>query len=177
MDRIITERLELEPVNKSHINSIYKIYSSSEVCNFFDIEPFTSITQASTHVQRWIDFCEKGTQIRYAILKENNVIGTCGLYLINNRHQRACLGYDLLPDFWGFGYAQEAVDAMLYTTQEYFSLHRIQAEVLQENASSINLLERLGFQFEGLFKQYEKWGNKGFVDLMIFSKIYPFVEG
>jgi len=173
MIKIITKRLELELITKSHIDSVYRIYSSPEVCKFFDIDPFTSKEQAKNHVQRWIDFHKRGTQIRYAMVREDNVIGTCGLYLINNRHQRACLGYDLLPDHWGNGYAREAVSAMLKETQKIFSLHRIQAEVLPGNTSSIKILEGLGFHYEGLLKQYEKWGNKGFVDLMIYSKIYP----
>lgn len=173
MNKIRTKRLELELINKSHTDSIYRIYSSAKVCQFFDIGTFTSKIQASNHVRRWIDCFDKGTQIRYVILKEGDVIGTCGLYLINNRHQRACLGYDLIPDYWGYGFAHEAVSAMISETQRHFSIHRFQAEVLQGNKSSIKLLKKLGFQKEGLFEQYEKWENKGFVDLLIFSKIYP----
>jgi [ribosomal protein S5]-alanine N-acetyltransferase len=171
-DKISTKRLKLELINNSHIDNVYKLYSSEKVCKFFDIEPFINQEQAIEHVRRWLELFESKTQIRYAILKDDIFIGTCGLYLINNRHQRACLGYDLDPDFWGNGYAYEAVEAMINKSQITFNLHRIQAEVMQNNIESINLLEKMGFQKEGLLKQYEKWGEKGFIDLLMFSKIY-----
>ena len=44
---------------------------------------------------------------------------------------------------------------------------------MPENTASIRLLEKLGFQKEGLFKQYEKWGSKGFVDLLMYAWIFP----
>lgn len=172
INMISTERLTLELINKSHIDCVYKLYSSEKVCEFYDIEPFLNREDAVEHVCRWIKFFENGTQLRYAITKNNIFMGTCGLYMINSRHQKACLGYDLDPDFWGNGYAYEAIEAMINKCQISFNLRRIQAEVMQNNTKSINLLEKLDFQKEGILKQYEKWGNKGFVDLLMFSKIY-----
>jgi len=58
-----------------------------------------------------------------------------------------------------------------YVRKEY-RLKRIQAEVLEDNRGSIKLLEKLGFQREGLLRQYEKWGSKGFVDLLMYSLIF-----
>jgi [ribosomal protein S5]-alanine N-acetyltransferase len=176
LDEIFTERLKLELISKLYIDNIFELYSSPDVCQFYDIEPFLRIEQAEEHVKRWLDFYRKEKQIRFAILKGNQFIGTCGLYMINDRHQRACLGYDLNPSYWGNGYANEAVNAMLLKCQKKYKLHRIQAELLEGNNSSIKLLEKLGFQKEGIFKQYEKWGRKGFVDLIIYSKIYGIEE-
>ena len=175
MDSIITERLYLELINKSHIDAVYQIYSSEPVCRYYDISPFTTRDQAEKHINRWLKFYESGHQIRFAIKISEKVIGTCGLYLINSNHKRACLGYDLLPDYWGKGYASEAVDAIIKHTQKLYNLQRIQAEIMPENTSSIKLLENMGFQKEGLLKQYEKWGNKGFVDLLMYAKIFPVV--
>jgi ribosomal-protein-alanine N-acetyltransferase len=33
------------------------------------------------------------------------------------------------------------------------------------NVASVKLLEKLGFHNEGLLKEYENWGSKGFTDL------------
>ncbi len=43
---------------------------------------------------------------------------------------------------------------------------------MPENITSIKLLAKLGFQKEGLLKQFEKWGKKGFVDLLMYARIF-----
>ncbi len=67
----------------------------------------------------------------------------------------AMLGYALGREWQGKGFMTEALRA---TQDEVFSergrLHRVQANVVPENARSLALLERLGFQHEGLAKQY-----------------------
>lgn len=173
---ITTKRLKLELISKSHIESVFKIYSSYSVCQYYDLEQYTERTEAEDHVTRWLNYYATGKQIRFAIVLSDIVIGTCGLYQINPHHRRAYLGYDLLPDYQGNGYALEAVEAMINQTRVQYDLHRIQAHVIPENISSVNLLEKMGFQNEGLLKQYEKWGDKGFVDLFMYAKLFPLSE-
>ena len=59
----------------------------------------------------------------------------------------------------------EALSAILKFGFDELELNRIEAVVLPENTASIQMLEKLGFRKEGLLEEYEKWGNKGFVDL------------
>lgn len=67
----------------------------------------------------------------------------------------AMLGYSLAAQAQGQGLMQEALRAGI---AEMFgarvALHRIQANVRPENSRSRALLERLGFQREGLARQY-----------------------
>jgi len=106
---IETNRLQLRLVCKEDIKDIYRIYSSSEVCRYYDIDPFESMDDAVRHVNRWLKFYIDKIQIRFVIVLSGRIIGTCGLYLINHNHRRASLGYDLLPEYWGSGYGFEAV--------------------------------------------------------------------
>jgi len=176
MDRIKTDRLTLRVISMDDMNDIYRIYSSKEVCEFYDVEPFTELEQANDHIKRWLKFFDEKKQIRFAIHYSNYIIGTCGLYLINSYHKRACLGYELLPEYWGNGFASESIPAMLDYTVKHFGLQRIQAEVLPDNIASQKLLKKIGFKKEGLLKNYENWGEKGFVDLVIYSKIYKLLS-
>ena len=48
-------------------------------------------------------------------------------------------------------------------------LNRVQATIMMANEGSVKLLEGLGFHQEGVLRQYEKWGSKGYVDLLMFS--------
>ncbi len=40
---------------------------------------------------------------------------------------------------------------------------------MPENRASVKLLEKLSLKNEGLLREYERWGNKGYVDLFMFS--------
>ena len=65
----------------------------------------------------------------------------------------------------------EALSAILNFGFGEMELNRIEAVVMPENTASIIMLEKLGFRKEGLLEEYEKWGNKGFVDLCMFARL------
>lgn len=85
---------------------------------------------------------------------EDRVLGLCGLHDWNRKHRRASVGYDLARSRWGQGIATEAVRAVLRYGFEQWRLNRIEAITIADNARSIRLLERLGFQLEGVRRDY-----------------------
>jgi ribosomal-protein-alanine N-acetyltransferase len=58
------------------------------------------------------------------------------------------VSYMLLPEFQGFGYAQEAVGAILAYALETLQLPRVVAETQVVNARSCRLLQRLGMSLD-----------------------------
>jgi RimJ/RimL family protein N-acetyltransferase len=63
--------------------------------------------------------------------------------------RQAELGYSLDRAFQGYGYATEAVAALLDLGFTHLKLHRMVAHTDVRNAASIKLLERIGFRREG----------------------------
>lgn len=118
-----TPRLILRPVRIDDAPSVYQIYSNAEVCEFFDVLPYTREVQAEAHVRRWIHLAERGRQIRYAIALDGKVVGTCGLYSIYRHQNRACLGCDLHPDYWKQGLMTEALEEFLGAVLWGLGLH------------------------------------------------------
>lgn len=51
-------------------------------------------------------------------------------------------------------------------------LHRVTAEIEPENTSSIKLVSALGFERDGVFKDFE-YKNGKFNDLEIWTKLFP----
>ena len=86
--------------------------------------------------------------------------------------RNAVLGYDLLPEFWGKGYASEAVHAICLAAfagqLSCGPLHRIQADTVPGNTASETLLLKLGFKNEGLRRECGYWKNR-FHDLRCFG--------
>ncbi|MFI8713411.1 GNAT family N-acetyltransferase [Brevibacillus brevis] len=83
-------------------------------------------------------------------LKEGNVpIGLCGL-IKRDSLEDVDIGFALLPAYWGKGYAYEAASAVLAHGKEVFGLKRIVAITNPDNASSANLLKKIGLQEKGM---------------------------
>jgi [ribosomal protein S5]-alanine N-acetyltransferase len=75
------------------------------------------------------------------------VAGMCGL-MRKPWLDAPDLAYALLPAFWSRGYAGEAAAAVLAAARERWGVIRVTAVVAPANASSLRLLDRLGFRFE-----------------------------
>lgn len=75
------------------------------------------------------------------------VMGLCGL-IKRDTLEDVDIGYALLPQYWGQGYAREAAQATLEHAVRDHGLQRIVAITSPGNASSARLLQSLGFRYE-----------------------------
>ena len=86
--------------------------------------------------------------MRVEVRETGQPIGMCGL-LRRKPDQDPDLGYALLPEAWGRGYASEAASAILEYGSRILGFPRILALVAPGNARSIQLLQKLGFMLAG----------------------------
>ncbi|SDX15314.1 ribosomal-protein-alanine N-acetyltransferase [Paenibacillus sp. CF384] len=91
---------------------------------------------------------------------DNRIIGTIGFNAWMPKHRRAEIGYELHPDHWHKGYASEAVATIVAYGFEQLELARIGAVVFVENGASHAVLTKLGFQQEGVLRDYMVQGGK-----------------
>lgn len=92
----------------------------------------------------------------FAICDADGPIGGIGLTLRGGDLQHSAeLGYWLGKAFWGRGIATAAARAVTGYAFRDLGLLRIDALVLTENMASIRVLEKVGFQREGLLRQVE----------------------
>jgi [ribosomal protein S5]-alanine N-acetyltransferase len=70
------------------------------------------------------------------------------------RDRRAELGYWIGKPFWGCGYATEASRRVIRFAFEELVLNRVFAHAMTKNATSIRVLEKSGFVFEGIMRQH-----------------------
>ena len=100
-----------------------------------------------------------GTALRwwfYLSDQPQSLAGSIGLTAIaRGPFQNAMLGYSLDGQLQGQGLMREALAAVIqHAFSAVLNLHRIQANVRPENVRSLRLLEHLGFEFEGLARDY-----------------------
>lgn len=87
----------------------------------------------------------------WAVTKRDSgqVFGLCGL-IKRDALPEPDLGYALLPEHVGQGYAFEACQAALRAARDTFRLPALLAIVNQGNTASRRLLEKLGFGYRGM---------------------------
>jgi RimJ/RimL family protein N-acetyltransferase len=96
------------------------------------------------------------SRLRLAIASREtgHLVGTIGFHSIWPQDRRAELAYDLSPAVWGQGIATYVVSLMVDWAHTDPGFDRVQATVLQSNARSRAVLDRCGFHFEGMLRQY-----------------------
>jgi [ribosomal protein S5]-alanine N-acetyltransferase len=84
----------------------------------------------------------------------SEVVGVCSLSGLDAANRRAEIGFALARPYWGLGYMSECLPVLLRFAFTDLALHRVIADADPRNERSIRLLERLGFQREGYFREH-----------------------
>jgi len=117
----------------------------------------SSVNTVENFIATYLSDYSQRRSSRWALAEtdSNQLVGTCGYYSWNPEHSIAELGYDLSREYWGKGLMTEAVRAVVRWGFNDVEINRIQATVMAGNAASIRLLEKCGFQSEGLLREYK----------------------
>lgn len=77
------------------------------------------------------------------------------VFALDADSRRAEIGYHLAPEAQGKGYMREALHCFIDHLLDDRGLRRLEAEIDPRNVPSARVLERIGFQREGLLR--ERW--------------------
>jgi len=151
-----TGRLFLRPFNENDVDAVYAMRSDSDVMRFIR-EPQTIRDEAESWINlissRWqtekIGFC--------AVIEKSSgkFIGWCGLWRLKETGETE-IGYALIKNFRGLGYASEAAEAFLIYGFETLKLKEIVAVARPENRASWRVMERLGMSYDYTGRFYER---------------------
>lgn len=154
-----TERLKLRELTIDDAEAIFNCFSNHNVPRYYGQETLQTIEQA----EKIIDFFSKNHNekrgIRWGVEKKESIIGTIGFNAWSSKHKRAEVGYEIHPDQWRRGYTSEALTKILSYGFEVMGLTRIGAVVFIDNDASNNLLTKIGFQKEGILRDYMYQNN------------------
>lgn len=167
-----TQRLILRELASSDADCLYKILSDDSVTKHYDLPTFTQKSQAITQLETWKNLFTKKKGIRWAIImKENNsMIGTCGFCKIHKKWSSGEIGYVVAREYWNKGYTSESVSAMLKLGFEVIEFNRIEAWTMKGNHASDRVLEKNGFQKEGVLRESQVW-NGEVRDIVMFGML------
>lgn len=145
--KLDTERLVLRQLTIADAGPIAALRSNAAVNQYLARPKSTSPEEAIQFIDKINLNISNNTALYWVIaLKENEVlIGTICLWNFNPEELTAEIGYELLPDFQGKGFMQEALQAVINYGCHTLQLKTITAYTLTENKASIKLLEKNNF--------------------------------
>lgn len=168
---IETPRLILRHFRESDIPTWFAYRADPEVARFQGWNPPTleSVTDMVTEMANKAGPAS-GTWFQIAVEEKASQthIGDMGIFLRANEPRQAMIGYSFARQAQGKGYATETVAAVLDYLFTVLEVHRVMADALAANVRSIKLLERLGFQQEGYFREAE-WFEETWTDDVIYA--------
>ena len=155
-----TERCRLREFNTGDAEAVYRLNMHPDIFRFTTDAPFKSVAEAEVFLKNYLPTYESGYGRLAIELKSNgNFIGWCGLKFIPEENE-VDVGYRLLPEYWGHGYAVETATACCKWGFEEKGLTRIVARVHKENFRSIRVSEKMKMNYEKeLFYNGIPWLN------------------
>ncbi len=92
--------------------------------------------------------------LAFGVFQDDKLVGTISLELGKDIYTgTAELGYFIGEPFWGRGIATKAVELITHYGFEELNLRRIYAAVFAPNKASMRVLEKNGYQLEGILKK------------------------
>lgn len=149
-----TNRLILKRVSVDDRDFIFSQFSDDIVTKYlYDEEPLTSIAGADEIIDLYMK-SQSVSLSRWILIRKSDheKMGTCGFHCWYPDKSTIDIGYDMKKSFWGNGYMQEAIKAIMKVAIQELKVKQINAHIYFENDKSITLVERLGFRFSG--KEY-----------------------
>jgi ribosomal-protein-serine acetyltransferase len=111
---------------------------------------------------------EESDGFQGALVLGGRMVGVGGFVSVNRESRSTELGYWLAEEQQGRGLMTKTVSALLDHAFDEWDLNRVEIHVATGNRRSRAIPERLGFQQEGVLRDYERVGDR-YLDIVVYS--------
>ncbi len=172
---LVTARTIVEPITTSMHRKLFRAVEESRgfLEPWLPWVPYNDSVEASL---RYAEACESdwrtGSALRFSIRLRNkpNTIGVITLENISDLHRSCDLGYWLRPSHTGQGLMTEVGRMLLEFAFAEMHFHRVRCAAGTENHRSQGVIERLGFQREGIAREAERVFGR-WVSHVVYSRL------
>ena len=157
--RLYTDRLRLRTPTPRDADALYDLVADPDVMHGLSKEPVSAPEEARAIVEEWIAGWRTdalGPFIIETAATNGQLVGQAGLMIFDTRdwtpsswddagiHAQPELGWALMREHWGHGYATEAAAAIREWAHECRSIERLVSLISSDNVRSQRVAERLG---------------------------------
>ena len=137
-----------------------------------NVQPLTTKTIADT-LAEYDDktsarFRSDDTKVPFAVTVADELVGSIGLWGIDQFNRGGHLGITIGPSYRGKGYGTDACRVLLRFAFVDRGLHRVQLETLSSNLAGQRAYAKAGFVVDGVLRQ-SAWARGELVDEVIMS--------
>ena len=157
-ESLLTERLHLRKPRKEDASLILAAYAQDpEVTRYLTFRPHRDLNDTREAVERFLEGWRTGKSFCWLIFTRDDekLIGA----IAAREDQGINLGYLLARPFWRSGFMSEALTAIVDWAFTQPSVLRVWALCDLENEASARLLERNGFNQEGILRRWSLHPN------------------
>ncbi|WP_229112898.1 GNAT family N-acetyltransferase [Halapricum desulfuricans] len=142
------EDVTLHPQGEDDVQFLQRLINHPDVWpSLTSVEPLTEAEE-----REWIEDTD-GDSVDLLVCADGERVGTMGLNRFNETWGVAELGYMIDPEAQGNGYATDAARRLVRYGFEDRRLHKVAARVFETNPASQRVLEKVGFQREGVMRE------------------------
>lgn len=170
---IHTERLILRRFEYTDDTAMLKYWVADEKIQLLYSEPtYTTKKEVKELLDKYIGSYERNDYYRWAIIERNSneCIGQIAYFLVDSKNHFAEIEYCIGSDFQCKGLATEATKAVMEYGFHKIHLHKVQICTKTINQPSKRVIEKCGFTYEGLLRDYF-YMNGEYVGRLYFSML------
>ncbi len=154
--KISSERLSFRFFTQEDFPLFYSVFSNESIMRYAWIDRISSEENAHTFFEGFINTGEdvnKDGSYAFAVSskEQNAFIGFADIQIHSRNSSGGCgeIGYFLLPEYWGKGFATELANAMIEFGFNRLGLHKISARCNTNNLKSEGIMKKVGMTLEG----------------------------
>lgn len=164
--------MELKNLSSKYVSDIAEFANNKKIAN--NLRDAFPHPYTEDMAQKFVELCsntQESKQVNRAILYDNRAVGIITLTLGEDIYAKSAeIGYWVAESYWGRGIASSAAREMCRIAFDQYRLARVFAAVYSYNKSSCKVLEKCGFELEGVLKK-SVFKNKQFFDSYMYALI------
>ncbi len=170
-----TDRLLIRPYTSADVENVWRVASSPLV---YQTTAYIPRRYPRSRAEWWIRMVRSSMDNRTAFefgmfeRATGAYVGNMGVVNVRKDARIGSIAYYVDPSKWGNGYATEGGQAMLRFAFETLDLYRMVGTCMAHNTASRRVLEKLGFQFEGIARS-ELLKDGRFIDVAHLAILKP----
>jgi RimJ/RimL family protein N-acetyltransferase len=158
----------LRPVEKDDADFLRDLVINPDVRSTIGRSPRPVNLQEQNN---WIeDISENTDEAHFLIEHEGEKAGTVSINGLESDYRRGEFGVSVHPDYQGKGVGTKAVQLILRYAFQAQNMHKVRGGYLENNPASERIMEKAGFQEEGVERDYRyidgEWKNVHWMSIL-----------
>jgi ribosomal-protein-alanine N-acetyltransferase len=155
-DGILTKRLFIRPHTLEDMDPFAEFMTDDVATRYLDFDPEQRTSRGARELLEYViaSYETDSPVFALAMTDRSNkaFLGSCGLSPLGDEEKAVECYFSLLPRYWGWGYASEAMEALMYFAFREMDVETVVLNINRENARAIKVAEAAGLENQGEVK-------------------------